>query len=192
MFENYLQALGGPTRGAVGGFYGYGTPTYFGSPSSISRNPDGSINYSASSANPYASVNPYQYSYMRPEDMPGDQLYADLIRAQTADYMNRFAPIENFLANEITATGTRALAGDLERTRGAIMGAGMNVQGQADRGMERYGLANNADIANSNSQVSALVGGLNDTRLRDIDRRQMLLTGGLGGITQRARNVGQA
>jgi hypothetical protein len=186
MFENYLQALGGPTRGAVSGFYGYGTP------SNIFRSPDGSVNFSAAGGNPYAGINPYQYSNLSSTEMPADQLYADLIRAQTADYMNRFAPVENFLASEITATGTQALAGDLERTRGAIMGAGVNVQGQADRGMERYGLTNNADIANSNSQVSALVGGLNDTRLRDIDRRQMLLTGGLGGITQQARNIGQS
>lgn len=188
-FSDLLRALDPETAAQVSGFYG-GSNSYPSNPAAIMRNPDGSVTYSAGGSNPYQQLNPYRYSHMRPEDMPADQLYADLIRAQTQDYRNRFAPVENFLANEITATGTRSLAGDLERTRGAIMNAGLSVEGQQNRQLERYGQAGNVNIANSNSQVSALVGGLNDTRLRDVDRRNMLLMGGLSGISQRARNVG--
>lgn len=192
--RDLFNALGSDAAAAFGNFYGYGSfgnyQPYPSDPSTITRNDDGSISYAAGSSNPYSYINPYRYSYMDPKKNPGDKLYADLIRAQTADYMNRFAPVENFLANEITATGTASLPGDLARTRGAIMDAGMSVQGQQNRQMERYGLAGNSNIANSNAQVSALVGGMNDTRLRDIDRRTMLLSGGLSGITQKSRNVG--
>ena len=190
--RDLFNALGSDAAAAFGSFYGYGGTGFASDPSTINRNADGSISYSAGMSNPYNSISPYRYSNMDSKDMPADKLYADLIRAQTQDYLNRFAPVENFLASEITATGTQALAGDLERTQSAIMDAGMSVQGQQNRQMERYGLAGNSNIAGSNSQVSALVGGLNDTRLRDIDRRTMLLSGGMSGITQKARNVGVA
>lgn len=164
-FEQYMDALSPDSRAAVGAFYG-----------------------GASADNPYGSINPYAYSNMSRRDAPGDQLYADIVRAQTADYLNRFAPIENYLASQITATGTRSLEGDLERTRSAVIGAGSNVAAQQGRAMERFGVQREADLANQNSTVSALVGGLNDTRLRDQDRRMALLTGGLGALSQKARS----
>ena len=123
--------------------------------------------------------------------MPADQLYADLIRAQTQDYNARFAPVENFMAQQITATGTQSLAGDLERTRSNMGSAVTNVQGQQNRDMSRMGLQGGGNFANSTTAVGGLVGGLNDTRLRDADRRQALLTGSLSGIGQKARGVGQ-
>ena len=78
---------------------------------------------------------------MNPKDAPGDKLFADIIRAQTTDYETRFAPFEDALAGMITRTGTTNLAGDLERTRGAITGAAQNVQGMANRSAERLGIA---------------------------------------------------
>jgi hypothetical protein len=99
--------------------------------------------------------------------------------------------MENFLAGQITATGTKSLAGDLERTRSNIGGAVTNVQGQQDRNMARMGLQNTSNIANSTTAVGGLVGGLNDTRLRDSDRRQSILSGSLSGIAQKARSTGQ-
>ena len=128
---------------------------------------------------------------MSPEDNPGDQLYADLIRAQTQDYNQRFAPMENFLAGQITATGTKSLGADLERTRSNMGSAVTNVQGQQDRNMARMGLQNRSNISNSTTAVGGLVGGLNDTRLRDSDRRQSILSGSLSGISQKARSTGQ-
>ena len=157
-FRNYMDMLDPATAQQVGAFYG---PT---------------------------RVNPYRYSGMDRRDAPGDKLYADLIRAQTADYMRRFAPTEDFLAGQITATGTKSLEGDLDRTRSAVLGAGLNVRAQQGRQMERYGVANDTALADQNSTVSALVGGLNDTRLRDQDRRMALLTGTGGSIAQKARS----
>lgn len=166
-FDHYLDALGPEAAAAVGNFYGYG---------------------SASAGNPYANIHPYAYRNTSRRDAPGDQLYADIVRAQTQDYLNRFAPVEDFLAGQITATGTQSLQGDLDRTRSAVLGAGTNVAAQQGRAMERFGVQRNANLANQNSTVSALVGGLNDTRLRDEDRRMALLTGGVGALSQKARS----
>jgi len=181
---DFLRNLGPGIGSQVSGFYGQqeGDP--------IIDPGDGSAPYyTGGGYNPYTTISPYRYSHLRPEDNPGDRLYADLIRAQTSDYLTRFAPIENYLAGQVTATGTRSLPGDLERTRGAVLGAGMNVQGMQNRQSERYGLAPTSNIGTSNSTVSALVGGLNDTRMRDADRRLALLSGGLSGLSQKARNI---
>jgi len=166
-FTNYLAQLDPEISGIVGNFYGY------------------------SSDNPYAQINPYKYSYMDAKDQPGDQLYADLIRAQTQDYNQRFAPIENFMAGQLTATGTKSLEGDLANTRENMNAAAANVQSQQNRNMGRMGLQNTGNVFNSMTAVGGLVGGLNDTRLRDADRRQSILSGSLSGISQKARSTGQ-
>ena len=166
-FNAYLGFLNPDTANQVGNFYGY------------------------SAGNPYAAINPNKYNYMKKEDNPGDKLYADLIRAQTQDYNQRFAPIENFMAGQITATGTKSLGADLDRTRSNVGTAITNVQGQQDRNMGRMGLQGTTNMANSTTAVGGLVGGLNDTRLRDADRRQSLLSGSLSGISQKARSTGQ-
>ena len=146
--------------------------------------------YSGADLNPYSSINPNKYSGMDRKDNPADKLYADLIRAQTKDYNQRFAPVENFLANEITATGTRSLAGDMTRTREAVTGAGQNVRGQQDRSLGRYGLSSN-NAGAGQGEISTLVGGLNDTKARDVDRRTALLTGSMSGIAQNAKGAGK-
>tara|TARA_R110002050_G_scaffold143364_2_gene268549 strand:+ start:1745 stop:2263 length:519 start_codon:yes stop_codon:yes gene_type:complete len=167
--DNYIQMLSGDTANAVSQFYGmrqYG-----------SYDPN----------NPYSGLST-SAGY---GDNGGDDLYADLIRAQTRDYNQRFAPIENFLAGQITATGTKSLGDDLARTRSSSLGAVANVQGQQNRSMGRMGLANTSNIANSTTAVGGLVGGLNDTRLRDTDRRNSILSGSMSGISQKARSTGQ-
>lgn len=167
MFGDYLSNLNPDVAGEVGSFYGSGQ------------------------TNAYSNINPYRYSSMSRKDMPGDKLYADLIRAQTRDYNQRFAPIENFMAGQITATGTKSLGADLDRTRSNMGSAVTNVQGQQNRDMGRMGLQGNSNVANSTTAVGGLVGGLNDTRLRDADRRQSMLSGSLSGISTKARSTGQ-
>ena len=174
--DSYLAMLNPQMQQQVGSFYGYGGFTNYGG-------------YGGSPGNPYAAIDPYRYSGMNPKDSPGDQLLADLIRAQTRDYNTRFAPIENMLAGSITRTGTTYLQGDLERTQNAVLGASQNVQGMTNRSAERLGV-NGAQL-NQNATTSTLVGGMNETRMRDADRRLELLTGGLSGITQGARNIGR-
>jgi len=165
-FQSYMMALSPETAAQVGSFYGY---------------PQG--------GNAYARINPYAYSTLGRDENPGDKVYADLVRAQTQDYMNRFAPVEDDLISRITPTGTTSLAGDLERTEQSVLGAGMNVQGQQNRSMERLGIYGNSGIGTSMDTVGALVGGLNDTRLRDSDRRMQLLTGVGGAVAQKARST---
>ena len=170
----FLGRLNPDTRRAVEEFYG-GDPYFMGG------DPD----------NPYGNINPYAYSNYSAEDNPGDKLYADLIRAQLDDYLTRFSPVEEYLAGEITATGTGQLEADLERTRDAVLTARENVTGQQARARGRYGLtAIPASARRANQTVSTLVGGLNTTRQRDADRQEALLTGGLGSIGEKARNIG--
>lgn len=181
MFRDYLDQLyqsGNPSFQNVRDFF-------FPNPDSAYR---GAPTYAGGTSNPYAQINPYQYSGMDPKENPGDKLFADLIRAQTQDYMTRFAPVENFLASEITATGTKALEGDLQRTRDAVATSSANVQGTMNRDAARYGV--DAQQLDNNAMTSALVGGLNATRLRDSDRRLALLSG-MGGITSKAQQVGR-
>jgi len=183
-FNSYMAMLNPELQQQVGSFYGgrggrFGGGGFGGGPYSYGA---------ASGSNPYANINPYRYSGMDSRESPGDQLLADLIRAQTQDYQTRFAPIENMLASSITRTGTTFLEGDLERTREAVMGASQNVQGMANRTAERLGI--NSTQMDPNNTTSTLVGGLNETRMRDSDRRLQLLTGGLSGITQNVRNIG--
>ena len=147
--------------------------------------------YGTQNYNAYSNINPNQYAGYSTKDNPGDKLYADLIRAQTQDYNQRFAPVENFMAGQITATGTKSLAGDLANTRSNMGSAVTNVQGQQNRDMGRMGLQGSSNVANSTTAVGGLVGAVNDTRLRDADRRQSLLSGSLSGISQKARSTGQ-
>lgn len=168
-FQAYMMALNPESAAQVNAFFGV--------PQSGGTGID----------NPYARIDPFAYSGLAPDENPGDKLYADLTRAQTLDYLQRFAPIEQQLVDTITPTGTTYLEGDLARTRESVLGAGMNVQGQQNRSMERLGLYGNSAIGSGNDTVGALVGGLNQTRMADEDRRMALLTG-IGGVSaQRAR-----
>lgn len=168
-FQAYLMALSPETAAQVSSFYG--------SPQSGGTG----------MTNPYARIDPFAYSGLGRDQNPGDKLYADVIRAQTQDYLQRFAPIERQLVDTITPTGTTYLEGDLARTRESVLGAGMNVQGQQNRSMERLGLYGDSAIGSGNDTVGALVGGLNQTRMADEDRRMALLTGVSGISAQRAR-----
>ena len=117
-----------------------------------------------SSYNPYSNIDINRYDDLDKKENPADKLYADLIRAQTQDYQTRYAPIERFMADQITATGTKALEGDLGRTRQAILGASQNVEGAANASYGSYGLELHCRAQQTTSRpVGALVGGLNDT-----------------------------
>lgn len=195
-FSQYLAALPPEMQSAVDNFYNPaqqspqgGLPGFVGAMFPGMGYNAMDVNGTYNPNNPYASINPYRYAGMDVKEGPGDRLLADLIRAQTRDYNARFAPIENMLAASITRTGTTFLPQELERTREAFTGAAQNVQGMSNRAADRLGVQG-AQMS-QNSATSALVGGLNETRQRDSDRRLELLTGGLSGLTQAARNIGQ-
>lgn len=134
--------------------------------------------------NNYQNINPS--AYMDDDKEGASRLFADIIRAQTQDYLTRFAPIEDYLAGTITQTGTTFLEGDMERTREAIMGGAQSAQDQYTRQFERYGVAGR-QLDNTNATTSALVGGMNDARDRDVDRKIAILGGGLGSIGMKSR-----
>jgi len=184
-YLQFLQSLPDDARQQFFDFYGGGGGGQ--QASSISNTGTASsplYNYSANQ-NPYGGINPNAYAG---DDKEGaSRLFADIIRAQTDDYLNRFAPIEDFLAGSITRTGTTFLEGDMARTRESILGGAQSAVGQYSRNLSRYGVQGNA-LDNSMSTTSALVGGLNDTRERDEDRKLALLGGGLGSIAPKIRS----
>ena len=183
--QQFLMSLGPEAREEFMSFYGGGQGSNAVDPivnSGTAASPAYNYNYNS---NPYGGINPDAYSG---DDKEGaSRLFADIIRAQTDDYLNRFAPIEDFLAGSITEKGTRFLEGDLARTREQVLAGGLSAQGQFGRNLERYGVAG-GQLDNSMATTSALVGGLNDTRDRDEDRKLALLGGGLGAIAPKVRS----
>lgn len=179
---DFLQNLPDEARQQFFDFYGDG-----GEPAQIGNSGTAAspvYNYNPNQ-NPYSGVNPSAYAG---DDKEGaSRLFADIIRAQTQDYLNRFAPVEDFLAGTITRTGTTFLEGDMARTRESVMGGGLAAQGQYSRNLERFGVMGK-NLDNSMATTSALVGGLNDTRDRDEDRKLALLGGGLGSIAPKIRS----
>lgn len=186
MFGRYFNSLPPEVQQAAADFYGQGGGS--GGPSAQAITNTGTAAspiYDYNPSNPYSNVNPNAYAG---DDKEGaSRLFADIIRAQTDDYLNRFAPIEDFLAGTITATGTTFLEGDMARTRESILGGAQSARGQYSRSLSRYGVQGNA-LDNSMDTVSAMVGGLNDTRDRDVDRKIAILGGGLGSIAPKIRS----
>lgn len=180
-FDGFLALLNPQQQQDVGGFFDR-APGFGGGGFAYGQQPD-------FGSNPYSRVNPGAYAGMDRREGPGDMLLADLIRAQTQDYMNNYAPIEDRLFGSITRTGTTAIDADLGRTRGAVMGASRNVQGMADRSADRFGVERSA--LDPNATTSTLVGGINATYQRDSDRRLELLTGGLSQVSAASRNIGR-
>jgi len=161
----------------------YGTPSA--TPSSITTGTPsanglygGEVRFTPSS-NAYNAVNPYAYSTNKKDG--AQKLSADVIRAQYADYQNRFAPIEDFAVRAIRPNGTMDGQFDVARSRQAVLDAGANLQGQQQRAMGRYGLQMTApNIATSNEVTGGVVAGMNQARMADADRRLQMLGGGAG------------
>lgn len=195
-FATLIGQLGPDARDAVSQFYfgDDGVPTYGNTapaPTPITGTENvgiagilGGRGPSYDYTNNYQNINPNAYLGDKKEG--ASRLFADIIRAQTQDYLTRFAPIEDYLASTITRTGTTFLEGDMERTREAVMGGAQSARDQYTRQFERYGVMGK-QLDNTNATTSALVGGMNDTRDRDVDRKIALLGGGLGSIGMKTR-----
>ena len=67
------------------------------------------------------------------------------------------------------------------------MGGARSAQGQYSRNLSRFGVQGGV-LDNSMDTVGAMVGGLNDTRDRDADRKIAILGGGLGSIAPKIRS----
>lgn len=181
----YFNNMPPEVQEQLAGFYGTGGTTGSAPSQVINSGTAESPVYDYTPSNNYAGINPSAYSG---DDKEGaSRLFADIIRAQTDDYLNRFAPIEDYLASTITATGTTFLEGDMARTRESVLGGAQSARGQYSRNLSRFGVQGGV-LDNSMDTVGAMVGGLNDTRDRDADRKIAILGGGLGSIAPKIRS----
>lgn len=103
----------------------------------------------------------------------------DLIQAQFADYTNRYLPVAMGLIRDVGIGYESNLQNELGMTSRAIAASFGAEEGAAKRRAERYGLRRDFDLGNE--QVSAMVGGMNATRLAAQDRRASVMgAAGLG------------
>jgi hypothetical protein len=128
----------------------------------------------------YSNINPYSW---RSDPKSGaSDLAARVERAKYQDYLNRFAPIENFAVNQINGRETKDLGYDLRRANQSVINAGQNLQGQQERAMGRFGLQYaGPSIAESNQIVGGQVAAMNQARMADENRALGMIGGGSSG-----------
>jgi len=145
------------TEGAGGGLYG----------GSVAYNP---------TASAYGNIDPSGYLYDKKKG--ASNLNAAVQRAQYQDYLNRFAPVENYLVGQVDGRNTKDLGYDVARANQSVGNAGLNLQGQQERAMGRFGLATRApSIATSNEITGGQVAAMNQARIADEARALSLVSG---------------
>lgn len=129
----------------------------------------------------YTYVNPY-----RQGDTAAQDTLADLYEAEFADYLRRFFPVEQDLIQQMTTGFEELQQEEIGRAQRAVARQYANVRGQEGRRMSGFGLAlrpeSGADFRRS--ETSALVAARNFARMRSEERRQQVISGGLGSAMQ--------
>ena len=179
-----LRGFGGLFGSFGQGYYGQGfTPppegvVTTGQPSASGLY-GGNVTYSPTTS-AYSNINPAAYLMDKKEG--ASRLNAAVQRAQYQDYLNRFAPIENYAVSAIQGRNTVDLPYDIARANQSVMNAGANLQGQQQRSMGRYGLQySGPNIAQSNEITGGRVGAINQARMADEQRAMnMVASGGQG------------
>lgn len=129
--------------------------------------------------NAFGNIDPNAYSWDKKEG--ASKLAADVQRAQYQDYLNRFAPIENYAVNQLRGRQTADLGYDIARANQSVMNAGMNMVGQQERSMNRYGLQyKGPTTADRNDITGGRVAAMNQARMADEQRALSLMAGGTG------------
>ena len=176
------DALGG---GRFGGIFGGGD--YFptsnftdASPNTITTGEGGGLYGGNVSYNPtdsaYGNIDPA--NYLMDKKKGASNLSAAVTRAQYQDYLNRFAPVENYLVGQVDGRNTRDLGLDVARANQSVMNAGTNMQGQQERAMGRFGLQyNGPSIGSSNDITGGRVAAMNQARMADEERALSLMSG---------------
>jgi hypothetical protein len=176
------NALGG---GRFGGIFGGGD--YFptsnftdASPNTITTGEGGGLYGGNVSYNPtdsaYGNINPA--NYLMDKKKGASNLSAAVTRAQYQDYLNRFAPVENYLVGQVDGRNTKDLGFDVARANQSVMNAGVNMQGQQERAMGRFGLQyNGPSIGSSNDITGGRVAAMNQARMADEERALSLMSG---------------
>ena len=145
----------------------------------------GEPGYGGQTPNPgYNYVNPF-----RKGDQAAQETLADLYEAEFQDYLNRFYPVEQDLIYQMTEGFEGLQQEEIGRAQEAVAKQYANVRGQETRRQAGYGLSLNpqgqADY--QRSQTSALVAAKNFARMRSVERRNQIISGGLGSaMTQRS------
>ena len=150
-----VQQRSGPFQGA--GFYEGETGTYFG------RDP--------------MYVDPNQTG-----DFSAQETLADLYEAEFQDYLNRFFPVEQDLINQMTTGFSGLQQEEIDRAQRAVARQFANARGQEMRRQAGFGISlrpeSRADF--ERSRTSSMVAARNFARMRSEERRQQILSGGLG------------
>lgn len=106
-----------------------------------------------------------------------EYLARDLLRAQRRYYEDVYRPREIQLFEDLLVNYDKNVAEDIGRTKEAVSGAFAAETGASARRAGRYGLASRPQDLGL-QETSAMVGGINRTRLTAEDRRMALLGGG--------------
>ena len=126
-------------------------------------------------------VNPFRSGSQSAQDT-----LASLYESEFQDYLNRFFPVEK----DLISTGFEELQQEeIGRAQEAVAKQYANVRGQEQRRQAGYGLDLRPETQGDyqRSEASALVAARNFARMRSGERRQQILSGGLGSaMTQRS------
>ena len=129
-------------------------------------------------------VNPF-----RSGDQSAQDTLANLYESEFQDYLNRFFPVEKDLIAQMTTGFEELQQEEIGRAQEAVARQYANVRGQEQRRQAGYGLQLRPDTQTDyqRSETSALVAARNFARMRSGERRQQILSGGLGSaMTQRS------
>ena len=142
----------------------------------------GSGNYGQPGGNLY--VNPF-----RKGDQAAKDTLADLYEAEFADYLRRFFPVEQDLIRQMTTGFGELQQEEIDRAQGAVARQFANTRGQEMRRQAGFGVSlrpeTQADF--QRTEASSLVAARNFARMRASERRNQILSGGLGSaMTQRS------
>ena len=135
---------------------------------------------------------PSGYNYVNPfrqGDQSAQDTLADLYEAEFQDYLNRFFPVEKDLIAQMTTGFEELQQEEIGRAQAAVARQYANVRGQETRRQAGYGLQLRPETQGDyrRSETSALVAARNFARMRAGERRQQILSGGLGSaMTQRS------
>lgn len=144
--------------------------------------------YGSSYGDPYGNNNLYVNPFRQGDQSAQDTL-ADLYEAEFQDYLNRFFPVEQDLINQMT-TGFEGLQQEeIDRAQGAVARQFANTRGQEMRRQAGYGVSLRPETQGDyqRAEASSLVAARNFARMRSVERRNQILSGGLGSaMTQRS------
>ena len=138
---------------------------------------------------PYYSQNNLYVNPFRSGDQAAQDTLADLYEAEFQDYLQRFFPVEQDLIQQMT-TGFEGLQQEeISRAQEAVAKQYANVRGQEGRRQAGFGISLRPEFESDyqRSETSALIAARNFARMRSGERRQQILSGGLGSaMTQRS------